>query len=304
MLSRNGGDEMSEAGLTVGIVRTVSSGSHRVIVGVSRRLPAAVVRSRHQVEAVYAQSLLEMGTKGRAARAWRWVLSGDTQSPVTCSPRPRRPPSRDEILAEARSEPEGSTAGHGIPGDYRDQLGEARRILAWLTGESDEIPVDDDNRGRLIGARDDYARTDDDIRQVRDYARRSLEACDLPDPMDPADAMNPWHWDAGWMNAAWLRGSRDLLDWVLGERTASPLCGQVVGLPTVHDLTYEDGAAEDVVLQGHAVDLAVDPETYPPPRYGAGIQETIRWLCGEITTPPADQHGCGAYAACPDECPR
>ena len=27
----------------------------------------------------------------------------------------------------------------------------------------------------------------------------------------------------GWMNAAWLRGVHDLLDWVLGDRPAAPL---------------------------------------------------------------------------------
>ena len=113
-----------------------------------------------------------------------------------------------------------------MPADFCDQLGEARHILAWLVGDTDEIPVDDDNRGRFIGARDDYARTDEDIRQVRDHARRGLETFDLPEPMDPADARNPWRWDASWMNAAWLRGVRDLLDWVLGERAASPLCRQ------------------------------------------------------------------------------
>jgi hypothetical protein len=122
--------------------------------------------------------------------------------------------------------------------------------------------------------------------------------------MDPAGARIPWQWDAGWMNAAWLRGVRDLLDWVLGDRPASPLCGRIVGLPMVYDLTYEDGAADDVVLQSHPAGLPVDPDTYPPPQYGEGLQETIRWLRGKTTTPPADQHGCGAYAPCPDSVPR
>ncbi len=216
--------------------------------------------------------------------------------------RPRAPwPSsvREEILAEADAEPQGSTAPPGVPSDFCDQLGEARRVLAWLAGECDEISVEDENCGRFIGTRDDYARTDDDIRQVRDHARRGLEACDLPDLMDPADARTPWQWDAGWMDAAWLRGVRDLLDWVLGERATSPLCSRAVSLPTVYDLTYEDGAADDVVLQGRPAGLPVAPDTYPPPQYGEGLQETIRWLRGETTTPPVDQHGCGAYRSLP-----
>ena len=101
------------------------------------------------------------------------------------------------------------------------------------------------------------------------------------------------------MNAAWLRGVRDLLDWVLGERPTSPLCRRTIGLPTAYDLTYEDAAAQDVVLQGRPAGLPVDPDAYPPPQYGEGIQAAIRWLRGQSTTPPVDQHGCGAYAACP-----
>jgi hypothetical protein len=264
----------------------------------SDQLPPAITRTRQQVEAVLTQSLSEVGTEGRAALAWEWALTGSRPSPVTLSLPTGHPPSREEIVAEAAADPEGSTAGPGVPSDFCDQLGEARRLLAWLAGESDEIPVDDENRGRFIGARDDYARTDDDIRQVRARARRGLEACDLPDPMDPADARTPWQWDAGWMNAAWLRGVRDLLDWVLGERAASPLRGRLVGLPDTYDLTYEDGAADDVILQGRPSGLPVDPATYPPPQYGEGIQASIRWLRGETITPPVDQDGCGAYVAC------
>jgi hypothetical protein len=102
------------------------------------------------------------------------------------------------------------------------------------------------------------------------------------------------------MNSAWLRGVRDLLDWVLGERAASPLCGRTAGLSPSYDLTYEDSAADEVVLQGRPGGIAVDPGTYPPPQYGEAIQETIRWLRGETITPPVDQDGCGVYQACPE----
>jgi hypothetical protein len=115
--------------------------------------------------------------------------------------------------------------------------------------------------------------------------------------MDPVDARTPWQWDAAWMNAAWLRGVRDLLDWVLGDRAASPLRGRLVGLPNTYDLTYEDATANDVVLQGRPAGLPVNPDTYPPPQYGEGVQAAIRWLRGETTTPPADQDGCSAYGS-------
>ena len=40
-----------------------------------------------------------------------------------------------------------------------------------------------DNRGRFIGARGDYARTDDEMRQVRELTRDALQDGDLPEPM-------------------------------------------------------------------------------------------------------------------------
>jgi hypothetical protein len=279
---------MTTARITVNNVSTPS---------VPDTLPPAITRPRQLVAAVLAQSLLEMSTEGRTALAWDWALTGTRPSPVTLSLPAGHPPSRAEILAEAGATPEGSSALPGIPSDFCDEFREARRVLTWLAGATDEIPLDDENRGRFIGARDDYARTDADIREVRDNAGRGLDASDLPDPMNPADARPPWQWDADWMNAAWLRGVRDLLDWVLGERAASPLSGQTIHLPAVYDLTYEDSAADDVIQQGRPGGIAVDPGTYPPPQYGEAIQETIHWLRGETITPPVDQHGCGAYGA-------
>jgi len=259
------------------------------------QLPPAIVRSRQLIQAVLAQSLLETGDQGCAALAWDWALTGTRPSPVTLSLPLGHPPSRAEIHAEASAPPEGSTAPPGVPADYCDQLSEARHVLTWLAGDTDEIPVDDDNRGRFIGARDDYARTDAHIRQVRDQARRALDAFDLPEPMDPDDAMNPWRWPAAWMNAAWLRGVHDLLDWVLGDRPAAPLSAQTIRLPSLYDLTYEEAAADDVVQQGRPGGEPVDPARHPPPEYGEAVQAVIRWLRGQTTTPPIDHHGHSPY---------
>ena len=158
-----------------------------VTIQVPRSLPAAIVRPRDHIQAVLVHSLHEMGDQGRTALAWTWALTGSRPSPVTMSLPTGHPPTRAEILAEADADPEGSTAPPGVPSDYCDQLGEARRVLLWLTSETDEIPVDAANCGRLIGARDDYARTDAEIRNVRDRAQRGLDTFGLPDPTDPRD---------------------------------------------------------------------------------------------------------------------
>jgi hypothetical protein len=260
-------------------------------VRVPEPLSPAIARPRPHVEAVLAQSLREAGPGGRAALAWAWALTGSRPSPVTLALAPGRPPSREEILAEAAAQPEGSTAPPGVPADFRDQLRETRSVLAWLAGHSDEIPVDTDNRGQFIGARGDYVRTDADIREVREHALHGLAACDLPEPLSPADARHPWRWDPGWMRAAWLRGVRDLLGWVLGDRPAAPLCRRA-GQPSTYELTYEDTAADEVVMQGRPGGRRVDPASYPPPQYGEGVQAAIRWLRGQATRPPTGGGGC------------
>ena len=114
---------------------------------VPEQLSPAIARPRPHIEAVLAQNLREVGPDGRAALAWQWALTGTRPSPVTLSLASGKPPSREEILAEAAAEPEGSTAPPGVPSDFCDQLRETRAVLTWLTGGTDEIPVDDDNRG-------------------------------------------------------------------------------------------------------------------------------------------------------------
>jgi hypothetical protein len=222
-------------------------------------------------------------------------MTGRVDSPITLTAAAGRPPTREEVLAEADADPVGSTAPPGVPTDFCDQIGEARRLLRWLIAETDDIPIDDDNRGRFIGARDDYARTDEEIRQVRDRALRGLQERDLPDPMDPDEAQHPWRWSSNWMNAAWLRGVRDLLTWVIGENFISPLSERAVSLPTVYDLSYEETAANEAITQGRPGGIPVDPNTYPPPQYGEGIQAAIHWLRGQSTTPPVDDAGCSPY---------
>jgi hypothetical protein len=250
------------------------------------QLPPAITRPRQHVEAVLAQSIAETGEAGRAALAWHWALTGTSPSPVTLSLAPGHPPARQDILAEAAADPEISAAPPGVPTDFIDQLGECRRILRWLVGDSDEIPADCDNRGQLIGARGDYARTDQEIRQVRDLAQRELNDSDLPYATDPVNACNYWPRDPGRMNAAWLQGIRDLLDWVLGDRDVSPLSGRTLTKPPLQELDLENEAAEEIVRQGRLGGTPADPSASPP-HYGEGVHAAIHWLRGQTTAMPA-----------------
>jgi hypothetical protein len=249
-------------------------------------LPQSVVRPRQHVEAVRAQSIAETGTNGRAALSWEWALGGNRPSPVTLSLAPGRPPARDEILAEAAADPEGSTAPPGVPTDFSDQLYEARRVLAWLAGGSDEIPVDDDNRGRFIGARDDFARTDADIRLAR--AQHDLVAPGLADTAAPSELAGGEKADEYRADSAWPQGINDLLGWVLGDRPDSPLTHRVTGLPVARDLSFEEDAAEDLIARRDYRGVRPDAGSgrCQLPEYGEAVQVAIQWLRGEVTELP------------------
>ena len=73
-------------------------------------------------------SLQEVGGEGRTALAWQWALTGARASPVTLCLPPGRTPSREEILAEADAEPEGSTAPPGVPTSATNS---AKHAASW-----------------------------------------------------------------------------------------------------------------------------------------------------------------------------
>jgi hypothetical protein len=243
------------------------------------------------------------------------------------------PPSAAEIVAEARHGADSSPPECGWPPwrfarDPDPDRQQARRVLRWLTGASDAIPLFDPGRGRHVGARFHFARTDDEIRRVRGWAAHGLaEHGDLPDHMPAWRAERPWGWPAAWMNAAWLRGSIAYLDWVLGDTPVSPLSRQHLPLDPVATLACPEPAytqadliamggvgcgvanieeemmvyLDGVVMQGHEGQPGAEPERYPPPQWGEGVQQAHDWVTGEDGKPPADHHGCGDYHPCPGE---
>jgi hypothetical protein len=275
-------------------------------------LPETVSRPRPLIETVLTLSLREEGPDSRTSSAWRWVLTGQGPSPVSGAPGPGRPPAIEDIVAEARWR---GTAERWWPpwrADPDDDRRQARRVLRWLTGAADAIPLSDPARGRFVGARLHFAHSDQEIRLVRGWAQHGLDQHgELPERMSRWEAEHPWQWPSWWMNAAWLHGTIAFLDWILGDRLETPVTFKLIPIappdlfpppecpPTAEDITREMVMVGGVVMQGHEHQPPAEPDDYPPPQWGEAVEQAHEWLIGEDTKPPADHHGCGGYYPCP-----
>ena len=58
-----------------------------------------------------------------------------------------------------------------------------------------------------------------------------------------------------------------------------------------------------VIMQGHEGQPPAEPDRYPPPQWGEGVEQAHDWVTGEDAKPPADHHGCGGYHPCPGHAP-
>jgi hypothetical protein len=282
---------------------------------VPRPLPATIIRSRALVEAIMTASLHEAGPHSRTAAAWRWTLTGGGAGPVSYTAYSGQPPEPQAIVAEVRHDPRQECGWPPWRTDPDHDRRQARRVLGWLIGAADAIPLLDPDRGRYVGARFHFARTDEEIRRVRDWALHGLrQHGDLPEHMPTRQAGHPWQWPAEWMNAAWLRGTVAYLNWILGDAQQSPITFKLVGTappgvfrtrqahpPVPDDIAAELELLSAVTMQGHEGQPDAEPECYPPPQWGEGVEQSHDWVTGEETKPTADHHGCGGYYPCPGE---
>jgi hypothetical protein len=100
-------------------------------------LPPDIVREPDHIETLMACHLAQFRDwDGPVRLAWLWPLTGAVTSPVTMLPPTGHPPSRDEILEERDA-----TAPNAISSETGKQIELARRILAWLIGETEEPPA-------------------------------------------------------------------------------------------------------------------------------------------------------------------
>jgi hypothetical protein len=294
--------------------------------GIPGQLPATITRPRPLIEAVMAQSLREQGPGSRTGAAWRWALTGQGPAPVSDTPGTGQPPGLDEITAEARYG-DGTLWKRWPPWrnafDHDPDRQQARRVLRWVTRAADAIPLLDLDRGRYVGARLYFARTDDELRQVRGWARHGIaQHGDLPADIPRWQAERPWQWPTSWFDAAWLRGTIAYLDWILGDTQVAPVSGQpkpiasgphpdprvVVGQREMYgvaagryDIEEEVNHAKWGSTQGHEDEEPANPDEYPPPQWCEGVVQAHEWATGEDGEPPADHHGCGAYYPCPGD---
>lgn len=114
----------------------MSDSSSYAGVRISDDVPETIIRSPRHIESLMAgQAVRFRGQRGPAWQAWWWGLTGEVTSPVSMRPPLGRSPSRAEILDE-----KDSAAPGAISADTGEQIELARRILAWLIGETEEPP--------------------------------------------------------------------------------------------------------------------------------------------------------------------
>ena len=218
-----------------------------------------------------------------------------------------RRPDADDIAAEARHDARRRSAA-GRRGkcarDRNPDRQQARRVLRWLTGAADAIPLLDPGRGRYVGARFHFARTDEEIRRVRSWAHARPARPWRPARRHPQwQAERPWQWPAWWMNAAWLRGTIAYLNWVLGDQhrnhypvsespsTQGPRRARASyrrpaqdprrGCGAVRHRRRECTLSPDAVMQGHEGQPDAEPDRYPPPQWGEAVEQAHNWVTGE-----------------------
>jgi hypothetical protein len=244
-------------------------------------LPEAVARSPSQLWSVFARSLGEQGAAGRTALAWRWALTGACPSPVTLAAATGRPPSRGDMLREAKAVAE--LAGPAV--DPGGQVLQARFVLEWMAGKIDALPLWNAGTGHL----------------------RLTDGAALPRSRSEVEAVYFWALLARQRNSpregsasagerlafAWARGALDLFAWACGEADEGPFSGdRISGRPNLYQISLDSCRGMAGIRLARQVGDAVRA------RRVEAVMETFLWLAGWNELPPVDRHGHGAFEDC------
>jgi hypothetical protein len=242
----------------------------------------AILRPLRHVRAVRQRCLEQFPDPADAAtspsaRAWAWALGEIAVAPVSGRDM-AVPPNRAEIdaelaLADARR----------LSGERENQADAAAIVLRWLIGVDDQVPVQGENPGELVGGFGDVVRPRDEIADIvalAVHAQRGAMAKSL-DPSAPTGERQ----DAG-QDVDYLDGITVTLAWVCGERAEAPITHVQPREITAAVLEHERVYAEDVIEQGRDRWAA---DWLPSRWYGEGVRSTINWLLGDSTLTPVEQ---------------
>lgn len=241
----------------------------------------AIVRPLRHVRAVRERHALRFtdppeAAVSRSARAWTWALGENPTAPVT-DRLTAVPPSRADIEAEITVADERRDRG-----DRENRADGAAKVLRWLIGDDDHIPVQGKDLAALVGGFGDVVRSREQIAGVLALAangQRRAEALISDVNSDPDDRRFARR------DVDYLDGVAATLGWVLGKRARAPISPSRSGELTTGDLKRERVHAED------AIEHDTHPwmvDRVPPPWYGEGVKASITWLLGDSTAKPVD----------------
>jgi hypothetical protein len=246
-------------------------------------LPEAIVPPPATVWSIFVRSLGEQGATGRTALAWRWALTGNSASPITVTPAPGQPPTRDRLLAEAQADAPASRAGL----DPGGEIMQARFIIQWLAGDLAALPLWNGGPDN-VHVTDGVAcpRSPQELYEISSWA--ALAQWQHPRPSHDAP-------DRAQLARGQADGTAQLIEWASGIRPQSPLARTTtVGRPSLYQL------ALDVMHARASLEAArATPEQATAGRMEA-IMDAFAWLAGWTEEPPVDRHGHLAIDDCPE----
>ena len=213
--------------------------------------PLRHVRAVREHDAAQSADPSEAAAESRSARAWAWALGESATAPVTDRVT-AVPPSRSDIEAEITAADE-----RLFRGDQENRADAAAIILRWLIGDDDDVPVEAENPGELVGGFGDVVRSPEQIAGILALAAEGVQraAAQGRDLDADADARAFARQDADYLN-----GVMATLAWILGERAESP-----VSHPYSRELTTRDLKMERVRRRGRDRAVQVPLDGRPPP---------------------------------------
>lgn len=212
----------------------------------------AIVRPLRHVSAVRERHLAQLaartlGAESLSARAWSWALGETSTAPVT-ERKTVVPPSKADMQAEIAVADDRT-----LNGKRESRADGAARVLRWLVGDDDHLPVRGSDRGELVGGFADVVRSSVEIVEL-------LRIMSVPITLDDPD---------------YREGVSATINWVLDRKLPAPISGNAAPELTTRDLKLERLHAQDLAERcQNSFDSRL------PNSFGLGVVQAIDWLLG------------------------